>query len=330
MQYRQLGGSGIKASVVGMGTWAIGGWMWGGSDEHAAINAIHAAIDQGMNLIDTAPAYGFGLSEEILGKAIGDRRDKVVLATKCGLIWHRQKGDFFFASDEKHPTAEGTIKVYKCLAPDEIRYELELSLKRLKTDHIDLYQTHWQDSTTPIEETMKTLLALKAEGKIRAIGCSNATPQQMAAYCSAGTLDVDQELYSMLDRQHEKDNLPFAAEHGLAFLAYSSLGQGLLTGKLGPDRMFKEGDQRLANERFSVENRKRVKAMLDRFLIVADAHSVSIGQLVLAWTVAQKGCTHALVGARTPEQAMENAAAGSIKLSAAELKLMQAAVNSFG
>lgn len=330
MQYRKLGASGIEASVIGLGTWAIGGWMWGGSDECEAINAIQAAIDKGINLIDTAPAYGFGLSEEIVGKAIHDRRDKVVLATKCGLSWRTQKGEFFFASDEKHPTAEGSIKVYKYLAPSEIRYEVEQSLRRLRTDYIDLFQTHWQDSTTPIEDTMATLMALKAEGKIRAIGCSNATPQQMDAYRSAGQLDVDQELYSMLDLQHEKDNLAYAAKHGLAFLAYSSLGQGLLTGKLGPDRAFNEGDQRRDNPRFSVENRRRVKDMLDKFVPIANAHDVSVGQLVLAWTVTRPGCTHALVGARTPEQAGENAAAGSVKLAVEELRLMQVGVDAFG
>jgi aryl-alcohol dehydrogenase-like predicted oxidoreductase len=179
MRYRSLGKSGIEASVVGLGSWAIGGWMWGGAEEAESVRAIHAAIDAGVNLIDTAPVYGFGVSEEVVGKAIRDRRDKVVLATKCGLVWHEEKGEFFFASDEKHPTDDGRIKVYRRLAPDTIRREVEWSLKRLGTDRIDLLQTHWQDSTTPIAATMHTLMELKKEGKIRAIGCSNATPEQM-------------------------------------------------------------------------------------------------------------------------------------------------------
>ena len=329
MQYRALGGSGIEASVVGLGTWAIGGWMWGGADEGKAIGAIHAAIDQGMNLIDTAPAYGFGSSEEIVGKAIRDRRDKVVLATKVGLIWHKQRGHFFFASDEKNITTEGKTRVYRCLAPEEIRYEVEQSLRRLGTDHIDLLQTHWQDPTTPISDTMQTLVDLKAEGKIRAIGCSNATTEEMDAYRRTGQLDVDQELYSALDRKHEKANLPYVAEHEIAFLAYSPLAQGLLSGKIGPERVFAQGDQRLGNARFSVENRQRVKEMLDQFSPIAEAHRVSMAQLIIAWTVSQRGCTHALVGARDPEQAVENAGAGAVLLSADELRLMQAGVDAF-
>lgn len=329
MKYRSLGSSGIEASVVGLGTWAMGGWMWGGSNEADAVRAIHSAIDAGINLVDTAPVYGFGLSEEIVGRAIKDRRDKVVLATKCGLIWHEQKGKFFFASDEKHPIEGGSINVYRYLAPEMIRYEVEQSLKRLGTDHIDLLQTHWQDSTTPIGETMDTLMKLKQEGKVRAIGCSNATQVQMAEYCKEGQLDVDQELFSMLDRKHVQENLPYCAEQGIAFLAYSSLSQGLLTGKIGPDRDFQDGDQRSGKRRFSRENREKVEEMLEVFQPAARDHGVSPGQLAIAWTVHQNGCTHALVGARTSEQAVENAKAGDIELSNTELQVMQDAIEKY-
>lgn len=329
MRYRRLGASGIEASVVGFGAWAIGGWMWGGAEEGDAVRAIRAAIDGGMNLIDTAPVYGFGRSETIVGKAIRDRRDRVVLATKCGLIWHKEKGEFFFASDEHRPVAGGATKVYRCLGRDEIRYEVEQSLRRLGTDRIDLLQTHWQDPTTPIAETMGALLELKKEGKIRAIGCSNATPAQMDAYRAAGQLDADQELYSMLDRKQDEQNLPYVAAHDLAFLAYSPLGQGLLTGKVGPDREFAETDQRRQKPRFSQENRRRVQAMLDQFAPIAAARQLTLGQLVIAWTIAQRGCSHALVGARTPAQVAENAAAGAAAIAPAELAQIQAAVASF-
>ena len=323
MKYRSLGASGIDGSVVAFGAWAIGGWMWGGSGESDAIRAIHAALDAGVTLIDTAPMYGFGLSEEIVGKAIKDRRDKVVVATKCGLVWHVEKGDFFFASDDKHPTREGKAKVYRYLGPESIRYEIEKSLTRLDVDCIDLLQTHWQESTTPIDETMATLVQLRDEGKIRAIGCSNATVSQMEQYRAAGQLDVDQEQFSMLDRKHETENLPYCAEHGLAFLAYSPIAQGLLTGKIGPDRVFPEGDQRRHNGRFSEENRRNVLAMLEKFGPIAADHGISLAQLAIAWTVSQPGCTHALVGARTPEQAVENAKAGAVDLSNAELERMR-------
>ena len=210
MRYRALGSSGIEASVVGLGTWAIGGWMWGGTDEPAAIKAIHAGIDAGINLVDTAPVYGFGLSEKIVGRAIRGRRERVVLATKCALVWDRKDGEFYFNSTDRGSCkADGAFDVYKCLKPDSIRLEVERSLTRLGTDYIDLYQTHWPDSTTAIADTMEALLDLKQQGKIRAIGVCNATAQQMADYGLTGVLDSDQEKYSMLDRAQETANLPY-------------------------------------------------------------------------------------------------------------------------
>ena len=329
MKYRKLGKSGIEASVVGFGSWAIGGWMWGGiADEREAIGAIHAAIDSGINLIDTAPMYGFGASEKTVGKAISDRRDKVVLATKCGLIWHEERGDFHCFTDEKHPSKDGKFKISRCLAPDVIRYEVEESLKRLKTDYIDLLQTHWQDTTTPISETMETLLRLKEEGKIRAIGCCNADLNQIRHYDATGELDSDQELYSILDRGPEKEILPYTSQQNIAFLAYSSLGQGLLTGKIGPERVFNDGDQRNLKPRFSVKNRQRVQKMLESFRPVAEKHSVSLGQLAIGWTVSQKGCTHALVGARSATQVQENIAGGTITLDGEDLQTMNTIINS--
>lgn len=329
MKYRKLGKSGIEASVVGFGSWAIGGWMWGGiADEREAIGAIHAAINSGMNLIDTAPMYGFGASEKTVGKAISDRRDKVVLATKCGLIWHEERGDFHCFTDEKHPSKDGKFKISRCLAPDVIRYEVEESLKRLKTDYIDLLQTHWQDTTTPISETMETLLRLKEEGKIRAIGCCNADLNQIRHYDATGELDSDQELYSILDRGPEKEILPYTSQQNIAFLAYSSLGQGLLTGKIGPERVFNDGDQRNLKPRFSVKNRQRVQKMLESFRPVAEKHSVSLGQLAIGWTVSQKGCTHALVGARSATQVQENIGGGTITLDGEDLQTMNTIINS--
>jgi len=318
MQYRPLGGSGIKASVVGMGTWAIGGWMWGGTDEGAAVKGIHAACDAGINLIDTAPVYGFGVSEQIVGKAIADRRDKVVLATKCGLVWDSEAGTFHFSADEKGLFRDGKggdIRVHKYLNPDSIRREVEQSLTRLHTDYIDLYQTHWQDSATPIADTMSCLLKLKDEGKIRAIGCSNATAAQMTEYGAVGPLDTDQERYSMLDREIESDQLPFCREHNVAILAYSPLALGILTGKIGPEREFGEGDLRNDNPRFSADNREKIIRMLEEFKPVAEAHNITMAQLIIAWTINRPGVTHALCGARNPQQAIENAAAGDVILS---------------
>lgn len=318
MRYRPLGESGIEASVVALGAWAIGGWPWGGTDEAAAIDAIRAGLDAGMNFVDTAPAYGLGLSEEIVGKAVAGRREDAIIATKCGLQWHTRKGQSYFEE-------EGT-QVYRYLGPESVKYECEQSLKRLGTDYIDLYQTHWQDETTPIADTMAALLELKEQGKIRAIGVSNVKVGHLEEYRQSGVVDSDQELYSMIDRHKEDGVIPYDREHNIAVLAYSPLAQGLLTGRVGPTREFPEGDMRRNNPRFSVENRERIAAMLSKFQPIADKHEVTLAQLTIAWTVSQPGVTHALVGARNPQQSTENAKAGDLVLSEAELKTLDDAI----
>jgi methylglyoxal reductase len=323
---RVLGDSGIEASAVGLGTWAIGGWMWGGVDEANAARAIQTSMDEGVTLIDTAPAYGFGRSEEIVGRAIAGCRDRVVLATKCGLVWSRQEGQFFFNSDERGLNPTGSHKVYRLLSAASIREEVEASLKRLATDRLDLYQTHWQDGTTPIGETMTELLKLKAEGKIRAIGVCNATAAQMEEYRALGGLDSDQEKFSMLDRQIEQDQLPYCRAQGIAMLAYSPLALGLLSGKIDAGRKYGEGDLRRDNPRFTPENLGKVSALLEKLRPLALQRGLTVAQLVIAWTLAQPGLTHALVGARDPDQARENAAAGRVELSSEELMAIDQAL----
>ncbi len=321
MRYHPLGASGIEASVVGFGAWAIGGWMWGGAQESDAIHAIHAAIDAGVNLVDTAAVYGFGRSEEIVGRAIADRRDKVVLATKCGLVWDREAGEFHFDSEGK--------RIFKYLAPESIRFEIERSLARLGVDYIDLYQTHWQEVTTPIVDTMGVLMELKDEGKIRAIGVSNATAAQMDAYRDVGQLDTDQESFSMLDRAISNDQLPYCHKHDIAVLAYSPMARGLLSGKVKPERTFAEGDHRADHAWFTEAHRKRVLAMLERARPVADKHGIDFAQLAVAWVLAQTGITHALVGARNAEQAHTNAKAGAVELDKEDLDVIGEALQQY-
>jgi aryl-alcohol dehydrogenase-like predicted oxidoreductase len=317
MQVREIGRSGIRASAVGLGTWAIGGWMWGGTDEDASVAAIRAAIDAGVSLIDTAPAYGMGRSEEIVGKAIAGRRDEVVLATKCGLVWHTDRGNHFFDQAGR--------PVHRFLGRDSIAHELDASLRRLGTDHIDLYITHWQDPTTPIAETMDVLEGLKRAGKIRAIGASNVSPADLEAYVAAGTLDAIQEQFSMVHRDIEADLVPLCLRHGVSILSYSSLALGLLTGRIGPERTFEGDDLRIADPRYSVGNRARAVAFAEEIRPVADAHGVSVAGLVIAWTLRQPGITFALCGARSPEQARENARAGAIDLGDADIGRIDAA-----
>jgi aryl-alcohol dehydrogenase-like predicted oxidoreductase len=203
---------------------------------------------------------------------------------------------------------------------------VEQSLRRLKTDVIDLYQTHWQENTTPIEDTMAELLRLKDQGKIRAIGASNVTVDHIKGYLGAGQLDVVQNRYSMLDRADERDILPFCKANNIAYLAYSPMAMGLLTGKIGPDRKFGPGDIRARQPRFSVENRQRVQTLLSEFKPIAEGRGLTMAQLVTAWTAEQPGLTHVLAGARNPQQAKENAKAGSVELSSEELVQMNAAI----
>ena len=315
---REIGRSGVRASAVGLGTWAIGGWMWGGTDEAESISAIQASLDAGVTLIDTAPAYGLGRSEEIVGKAIAGRRDKAVIATTCGLVWHTQKGRHFFDQDGR--------PVHRYLGRASIVHELEESLRRLGTDYIDLYITHWQDPTTPVEETVAALEDLKQAGKIRAIGASNVNRSELEQYLATGALDAIQERFSMIDRAIEADLLPLTVRNGVSTLSYSSLALGLLSGTIGPDRVFSGDDQRRDNPRFSVANRQKAKDFAEAIRPVAERHGASIAQVVIAWTLAQPGVTFALCGARNPAQALDNARAGTLRLGTEDIAAIDAAI----
>ncbi len=306
MKTTTLGPSGIECSAIGLGTWAMGGWMWGGQDSAAATDAIAASLDAGVTLIDTAPAYGLGASESIVGAALKGRRHEAVVATKCGLVWHTQKGTHFFDEDG-HP-------VYRHLGRESIFHETEESLKRLQTDYIDLYITHWQDSTTPVEETMDALLTLKQQGKIRAIGVSNASPETLAEYLQYGPVDAAQERYSLIDREIEQTLVPLCTRHNVAMLGYSSLALGLLAGPIDPAREFTGDDQRASNPRFSTANRARLKAFFDELEPVRRQLGCSFGQLMIAWTLASGNVSVALCGARVRVQAIENATAGALDL----------------
>jgi methylglyoxal reductase len=321
MRYIKLGKTDIEVSVVGLGTWAIGGWMWGGTNESESIKAINTAIDMGINLIDTAPAYGMGLSEEIVGKAIKGKRDKFVIATKCGLVWDFEEGELFFIY-------ESGEKVFRFLGPKSIRYEIEKSLSRLGIDYIDLYQTHWQDSTTPIEDTMETLMDLKKEGKIRSIGASNASLEQLKKYNQAGQLDADQEEYNLIDNRVEQENLTWCKNNKVTVLSYGSLAKGLLTGRIAPDREFIGDDLRKDDFRFKADNIKKVNSVLkEEFKPIADKYGLSIAQISIATLVSQGGVV-ALCGARNKRQAEENAKAGDSVIEESDVKKVRKVVES--
>ncbi len=326
MKYRQLGQTDIKISAVALGAWAIGGgpW-WGDSDERESIDTIHAALDAGITLIDTAPIYGYGISETVVGKAMKGKRDKFVLATKCGLWWKDRRGSHFFDQGER--------SVMRSLRPDTIRIEIEDSLRRLDTDTIDLYQTHWpaiDPDKTPIADTMACLLKLQEEGKIRAIGVSNANPEVMESYRSSGIISSNQPRYSMLDRKIESDILPYCRKRSISVLAYSPLEQGLLTNKIGMDRQLTKEEARNNIPWFRPENRGKVLDMLSGWQDLCEEYGCTTAQLVIAWTIAQEGLTVALCGARKVANAQENAKAGSIELSKAAISRMRKDVEALG
>lgn len=287
MEYLKLTGTDIKTSEIGLGTWAIGGWMWGGTEEKSAIEAIHAALDKGINLIDTAPVYGFGTSEKITGKALKDSsvpRDKIVLATKVALDW----------KDEQ---------VFRNASANRINKEIEDSLKRLQTDYVDLYQVHWPDHNTSVEETAKALQKLKDQGKIRAIGVSNFDTNQIEEFRKYADLSSVQPPYNLFERDIEKDLLPYCEKNNLTTLLYSSLCRGLLTGKMKPDSTWEGDDLRNVDPKYQsprYEQYLYAVQKLDDY--VRTHHGKRIIHLAIRWILQQPGANIPLWGSRRPSQ----------------------------
>jgi aryl-alcohol dehydrogenase-like predicted oxidoreductase len=317
MEYRQLGTSAVNASVITFGAWAIGGWMWGGADRKEAIAAIQAAYDNGVTSIDTAPAYGQGLSEEIVAEAIKDiPRDRLQIMTKFGLRWDVQQGEFFFKSKDNDGR---DIDIYKLASRESVMKECENCLRRLQTDYIDLFQIHWHDTTTPISETMEALLRLQEQGKIRAAGVCNYSTALVKEAEKVISLASNQVPYSMVLRDIEKELVPYCIENKKAIIAYSPLQRGLLTGKIKPGHKFAEGDSRESNRFYTTENMNRINHLLDTLRPLAAEKNATLAQLVLRWTIDQPGITIALAGARNAEQAVQNAKAAEIRLTQEEI-----------
>lgn len=326
MVSRKLGQSNIEVSALGLGTWAIGGgeW-WGDSDEEVSIKTIQEALHAGITLIDTAPAYGFGKSEQVVGKAIKGKRDQVILSTKCGLWWNDERGSKFFE--------QSGYDVRRCLEPDTIKKELELSLTRLDTDYIDIYFTHWQAVSpymTDISKTMACLMDLKKQGLIKSIGASNVTWEHIEEYLKYGELDVIQEKYSMLDRKLENTLAGCCEKNKLAIMTYSSLEQGLLAGKIGMDYVLDPKEARADIPWYALNQRAKVLEMLESWEELTKKHQCTLAQLVIAWTMAQKNMTYVLCGARKPEHIVDTAHAAKIVLSKEDVQLMNDAISKIG
>ena len=285
MEQISIGSAALTTSRIGLGTWAIGGWQWGGTNESASIATIRGAIERGITLIDTAPVYGFGRSEEIVGKALaeGGLRQRVQIATKVGLAWQ-----------------DGII--YRDSRPARLRRELEDSLRRLRTDVIDLYQVHWPDFETPFAETARTLEDLHREGKIRAIGVSNFSPEQMDAFRAVAPLATVQPPYNLFEREMERDVLPYASRTALTVLSYGALCRGLLSGRMTPATRFDGDDLRKVDPKFQGTRYLQYLAAVDALGTLArERFGKSVLALAVRWVLDQ-GPTIALWGARGPQQ----------------------------
>jgi len=284
MEFAEIPGTSLKVSRVAIGTWAIGGWMWGGTDEAESIATIRAAVEHGINVVDTAPVYGFGRSEEIVGKAIAEAklRSRVVIATKTGLEW--QNG-----------------KVFRNASRPRIMQEVEDSLRRLRTDVIDVYQVHWPDPLIAIDETAEAMLTLFKQGKIRAIGVSNFSVAQMERFRQVAPLHVLQPPYNLFERGIEADLLPYCATNGIATLGYGALCRGLLSGRMRPDTTFTGDDLRRNDPKFREPRFAQYIAAVEKLDRLAQRFGKRVIHLAVRWMLDQ-GVTTALWGARRPDQ----------------------------
>jgi len=287
MEFTNIPGIDEQASRVALGTWAIGGWMWGGTDEALSVRTIHAALDKGVNVVDTAPVYGFGRSEEIVGKALaqGGKRQQVLLATKVGLEWDASAG-----------------RVWRNASRERIRQEVEDSLRRLKTDVIDIYQIHWPDPRVPLEETAQECERLRQEGKIRAIGVSNFSPDQMDEFQKGASLAVSQPPFNIFERSIEADLLPYCRAGSIATLTYGALCRGLLSGKMSRGQEFVGDDLRKVDPKFQQPRLDQHLSAVSRLQDLArDRHGKDLIHLAVRF-ILDKGVNVALWGGRRPEQ----------------------------
>ncbi len=313
MEYRQLGNSDLSVSIIGYGAWGIGGKpFWKTEGEGNSVRSIEKAIDSGINFFDTAPVYGFGYSEELLGKVLELKRKDVIIATKCGLRWKKEN----LKSIEKISTKESILD------------EIELSLKRLRTDYIDLYQVHWPDKNTPIEETMETLLDIQKKGKIRYIGVSNYSVDNMKESLKYGQIISLQSMYSMLERDIEKGEIPFCIENNMGIICYSPLASGVLTGKYDENTRFEDWRGQKIIGHFSgdvfISHIKKVKEVSK----IAQKLGKTTAQLAVNWLLHQRGVTTAIVGVKNPEQVEQNLGAIGWNIPVDELKQISEILNS--
>ena len=294
MQYRKLGKNGPQISVIGFGSWATGG-DWGGQDDQLSADSVRAALDAGVTFFDTAPIYGKGHSEEVIGKALKGDRSKVVLATKCGMVWDENK------------------KVSKNGSYNSILREAEQSLRRLGTDYIDLYQMHWPDQDTPAEETMRAMERLVQEGKVRYVGVSNYSIPLLEESLAVRHVDSLQPPYSILRPAVEKEILPYCLEKGIGVVSYSALTSGLLSGNYTYDTKFSESDWRSRNKAHTVDLKSNVDRA-EKLKVIANQLSITLPQLAVAYILMNPAITSSIVGVRKPNHILSVLPAIDVKL----------------
>lgn len=307
MERVRFGKTDLDVSVIVLGTWVTGGWAWGGSDEKEAKSAILRALDLGINFIDTAPVYGFGKSEEIVGEALkqyGRDRD-VVIATKCGLEW-----------DDRQNIRRNT-------SPERICHEVDQSLRRLGVERIDLYQIHWPDSTVLMEKSMETMLKLQESGKIRYVGLSNFNREQIERCLTVGSVQSLQPPFNLFEREAEQELFPFCVDQGIATLTYGGLCRGLLTGKFSGDETFPRGDLRRADPKYKPDRFRQYVKAVDDLKKLAAKYEKSPAQFALRWALQQPGVTTVIAGARTARQVDDNAGVSGWRITEDDLAAVE-------
>jgi len=308
MKTRQLGTNGPGLSEIGFGAWAIGGpweYGWGNTDDEESIRAIRKGIDLGMNWIDTAAVYGLGHSEEVVGKAIAGMRDQVFVATKCCQVWDDKK----------------VVRTYG--GPESIRGEIEESLRRLKTDHVDLYQMHWPDRQTPVEESWKEMMRIRQEGKTRYIGVCNFGVDLLQRCEQLEHVQSLQPIYNMLERDIEKEILPWCQTHGIGIVAYSPMQSGLLSGSFDRSRLAADDWRIVHSEKFREPKFSRGLRVVEALRPMARKYRKTVGQLAVSWVLMNNGTTSAIVGARTSDQVVQNAASSGWRIDEADMQTIE-------
>ena len=306
MRYTTVEGLDIKPSCLGLGCWQLGGHGWGKVSERGIVKGIYKALNSGVNFFDTAPIYGLGRSEKVLGKTLHSKRKNVIIATKGGLAWEKSK----------------TFRKFTDNSPTNINREVDMSLKRLKTDYIDIYQIHWPDPNTPIEDTLHAMEKLKDSDKIRCIGCCNFSLELLKESLECAEIKTIQIPYNLIDRKVEKDLLPFCRKNNIRVLAYSSIAKGLLTGKYNKNTKFGEDDHRSRHKYFHGEDFLKNLKILEKVEVIAKKLDKLPAQIALRWVLENPCVTTALVGIKNVAQVEENVVSADFEISKEDMEFL--------